>query len=301
MKDWRVATVDKVARGVLWCARFVKAWLPRTLGGVSAFLLVLWGLTSPHQWSAGGLTIGISGVVVAVLAFFAEMIVQRPSYMKLSQLREEADRKALAKTEALENALRIMLVRLAEYCGLTGQSDRLSVYYFHDDEFVMVARHAKNPRLAKRGRVRYPAGQGVIGKAWEEDHGQALVKIAGGNGSWNREARKQNFTDAEIAKLTMRSVGLGGYRLEVDNRSVGVLIIESTTPGRILQEHLDKIAGSYIVVAIAELVAAFALMTPGGETLIAENEKRDAERKAAEKGKAKDKWQTVVPLAPPSK
>lgn len=296
MKDWRVAAVDRVARGVLWCGRFVKAWLPRTLGGASALLLVIWGLMSPYQWSAGGLAVGIAGVVVAILAFFAEMIVQRPSYMKLSQLREDAERKAQVKTEALENALRILLVRLADYCELTGQSDRLSVYYFHDGEFVMVARHAKNPSLAKRGRGRYPVGQGAIGKAWAEDHGQALVKITGGNGAWTREARKQHFTDDEIAKLTMRSVGLGGYRLEVDNRSVGVLIIESTTPNRILQEHLDKIAGSHIVVAIAELVAAFALMTPAGESLIAE---KAAETKAEAKG-AKGNWQAVIPLAPQS-
>jgi hypothetical protein len=259
------------------------------LGGASALLLVIWGLMSPYQWSAGGLAVGLSGVVAAVLAFFAEIIVQQPSYMKLSQLREDAERKAQIKTEALENALRILLVRLGDYCELTGQSDRLSVYYYHDGEFVMVARHAKNPILAKRGRGRYPVGQGAIGKAWDEDHGQALVKIAGGNGAWNREARKQQFTDEEIAKLTMRSVGLGGYRLEAENQSVGVLIIESTTPNRIEQEHLDKIAGSYIVVAIAELVAAFALMTPAGETLIAE--------KAAE---TKGRWQAVVPLAPTS-
>lgn len=245
---------------------------------------------SPYQWSTGGLTIGGLGVAVAILAFFAEMIVQRPSYMKLAELRDDAERKAQIKTEALENALRILLVRLADYCELTGQSDRLSVYYFHDGEFVMVARHAKNPTFAKRGRGRYPVGQGAIGMTWDADHGQALVKIAESNGAWNREARKQKFTDAEIAKLTMRSVGLGGYRLEVDNRSVGVLIIESTTPNRIAQEHLDKITGSYIVVAISELVAAFALMTPAGETLIAE--------KAAE---TKGNWQTVVPLAPTSR
>lgn len=287
MRDWRVATVDRVARVVLWCARFVKGWLPRTLGGISALLLVIWGLMSPYQWSAGGLVVGISGVVAAVLAFFAEVIVQQPSYMKLSQLREDAERKAHKKTEALENALRILLIRLADYCQLTGQSDRLSVYYYHDGEFVMVARHAKNPSLAKRGRGRYPVGQGAIGTAWDADHGQALVKIAGSGGAWNREARKQKFSDEEIAQLKMRSVALGGYRLEAENQSVGVLIIESTTPNRIEQEHLDKIAGSYIVVAIAELVAAFALMTPAGESLIAE--------KAAE---TRGKWQAVVPLAP---
>lgn len=287
MKDWRVATVDRVARWLVWCVRFVKGWLPRTLGGLSAFVLVLWGAISTDQWKFPSLALLLLGAGLAVMAFLAEFIVQRPSYMKLSALREDAERKAQIKTDALENALRILLVRLADYCDLTGQSDRLSVYYFHDGEFVMVARHAKNPIFAKRGRGRYPVGQGAIGKAWNEDHGQALVKIAGSVGAWNREAKKQRFSDDEIAKLTMRSVGLGGYRLEVDNQSVGVLIVESTTPNRIAQEHLDKIAGSYIVVAIAELVAAFALMTPAGETLIAE--------KAAE---SNGKWQAVVPLAP---
>lgn len=287
MTGWRVAAVNRVARWLVWCGRFVKGWLPRTFGGISTIILVLWGAMSENQWKPLGLTLLIGGVACALLAFVAEIVVQRPSYMELSQLREDAELKAAAKSEALERALRILLIRLGIHCRLDGHSDRLSVYYFHDGEFVMVSRHAKNPVFAVRGRGQYPADQGAIGSAWRAPHGQALVSMPSGNDSWKRAARKQGLGDAAIAGLSMRSLGLAGHRLEASDSSVGVLIVESTTPNRINQTHLDQIAESHIVAAIAELVSAFALMTPAGESIA-----------AAKGAKPVGTWQSVTPRVP---
>jgi len=287
MKDWRHATVDRVARGVLWFFRFLKGWLPRMLGGAASLVFVIWGALGGAAWKSG-LWLLIVGGSLALMAFFAEFAVQRPSYMKLSQLREEAERRASKKADALENAVRIMLVRLARVCKLDGHSDRMSVYYFHDDRFFMVARYARNPTYDVRRRKSYPAGEGAIGTAWNAEQGQALVKMSAGKDAWDRAARRQGMSDETIAGLTMRSLGLGGYRLEVGERSVGVLIIESTTPNRIRQEHLDEIAESPIVTAIAELVAAFALMTPAGESFT-----------SAQPERAPRKWQSVVRGATP--
>lgn len=234
-------------------------------------------------WTSGAVWLW-AGIILGLLAFFAEFLVQRPSYMKLSQLREIAERKAEAKSEALERALRIMMVRLGAYCGLNGHSDRISVYYFHDGEFVMVARHSKNPSYASRGRGVYPAEQGAIGAAWAAEHGQALVNMPASKDAWRRAARKQGFTDEAIDGLSMRSLGLAGHRLESGEKSVGVLIVESTNANRVNQSHLDQITESHIAVAIAELVAAFALMTPAGESIT-----------AAKAARLPGKWQTVAP------
>lgn len=282
MSGWREATVMRVARGVLWTARFVKGWMPRALGGASALVLVLWGAIAPDPFKQPGVWLLGVGVALALLAFAAEMIVQRPSYMKLSQLREDAERDALKKSEALERALKILLIRLGAYCKLTGHSDRFSVYYFHDGEFVMVARYAKNPTFAAKGRGRYPADQGAIAQAWSEPKGQALVSMPATKDAWRRAAKKQGLTDEVIAGLSMRSHGLAGYRLEAGDSSVGVLIAESESHNRITQTHLDLIAGSHIASAIAELVAAFAMMTPAGESIVAANNSKPA-----------GKWQVV--------
>lgn len=267
MTDWRVRTVERVSAAVLWCARLVKGWLPRTLGGVASLSFIVWGAMGGNIWTSGVWWL-VVGVVIAVLAFVAELVVQRPSYMKLSQLREDAERKALAKSEALERALRIMMIRLGKHCGLEGHSDRFSVYYFHDDEFVMVARHAKNPRFATAGRGRYPAEEGAIGAAWRAEQGQVLVNMPVSGDAWNRSARKQGLSEAAIAGMSMRSLGIAGYRLEAGEKSVGVLVVESTISNRVNPKHLDKISESHIVAAIGELVAAFALMTPAGESLV---------------------------------
>lgn len=284
MRDWRISTVDRVARALVWTARFVKGWLPRTLGGASALLLILWGALTDDPWNLPGSLLLYTGVAVALLAFGAEVIVQRPSYMALSKLREDAEASARGKSEALERALRILLARLGAYCGLNGHSDRLSVYYFHDGEFVMVARYAKNPTFAKPGRGRYKSDQGAIGRTWAEPSGQALVTMPTSKDRWRRSVKNQGFSDPEIDGLSMRSFCIGGHRLEAENTSVGVLVVESTTVQRVDQTHLDTIAASHIVVAIAELVAAFALMTPAGESIT-----------SAELPKRAGAWQSVPP------
>ena len=287
MRTWRHETVEKVAHGVLWFFRLVKGWLPRALGGAASLAFIVWGVNGGSAWTKG-FWLFVIGIALALLAFIAEFVVQRPSYMKLSQLREEAERKAEAKSDALERALEILLVRLGQYCKLQGHSDRISVYAFHDDRFFMVARHSKSPVFRARRRDSYPADEGAIGKAWSADQGQALVSMPAAKDAWNRSARRQGISDEAIAGMKMRSLGLGGYRLEAGERSVGVLMIESTTSGRVKQEHLDQFADSHIVATIAELVAAFALMTPAGESFAATNQT---------KPKPARKWQAVVPLA----
>lgn len=283
MTNWRVSAVDRVARVIVWCGRFAKGWLPRILGGIASLCFILWGVMGAAVWTSGAVWLWM-GIGLGVLAFFAEFLVQRPSYMKLSQLRADAERRAEVKSEALERALRIMMTRLGAYCGLNGHSDRISVYYFHDGEFVMVARHSKNPSYASKGRGSYPADQGAIGAAWASEHGQALVSMPAAKEAWRRAARKQGFTDEAIDGLSMRSLGLAGHRLETGEKSVGVLILESANANRVEQSHLDTVAQSHIVAAIAELVAAFALMTPAGESVT-----------AAKAERASGKWQIVSP------
>lgn len=291
MTDWRRATVEKVAEGVLWFFRLIKGWLPRVLGGAASLALIVWGTYGDRVWTSG-LTFFVVGVVLTGAALLAELIVQRPSYMKLSQMREDADRKADAKSVALERAIRIMLIRLAKHLGLEGHSDRLSVYFFHEDRFFMVSRHAKNPSYEKRGRESYPSSEGAIGAAWSAEQGQAIVNMPAANEAWRKAARKQGLSDEAINGMSMKSLGLAGYRLETGDTSVGVLVVESTVAHRVVQEHLDKICDSHIVAAVTELVAAFAMMTPAGESLA-----------AAKTSKPPRKWQLVspkVPLAPQS-
>lgn len=265
MKDWRHATVDKVARGVLWTFRLIKGWLPRALGGAASLAFIVWGVMGA-PWT-NEVWIFAVGVVLALSAFVAEFVVQNPSYMTLSRLREEAERQAALKSDALERAIRIMLIRLGKHCRLEGHSDRISVYYFHDGRFFLVSRHAKNPTFEARGRDSYPAGEGAIGNAWAAEHGEALVSMPSGKEAWKRAAKRQGLSEETIGRMKMKSLGFAGYRLEAGERSVGVLMVESTTPNRVKQEHLDQISESHIVAALGELVASFAMMTPAGESI----------------------------------
>lgn len=284
--SWKRTAVERMSRGLVWFFRLVKGWLPRVLGGAASLAFIIWGVNGGAVWTSG-IWWFWAGIVLAAFAFVAEFVVQQPSYMKLSQLREAAEIKAEKKSDALERAVEILLMRVGKYCKLEGHSDRLSVYAFHDDQFFMVARHSKSPVYSARRRASYPAGAGAIGKAWDAEQGQALVTMPAAKEAWNKAARKQGISEEAIEGMKMRSLGLAGFRLESAEQSVGILVIESTTPGRIKQEHLDQLAESHIVGTIAELVAAFALMTPAGESFTATNG-----------AKPERKWQVVPPFGP---
>jgi len=93
-----------------------------------------------------------------------------------------------------------------------------------------------------------------------------FVTMPASREAWDRAAIKSGILAEDVGKISMRSLNLGGHRLATDERSVGVLIVESTTSARVTQAHLDLISESHLVGAIAELVASFVHMTPAGES-----------------------------------
>lgn len=286
MMQRRTAAVVRVADAIVWAGRFVKGWMPRTLGGLASLAFIVWGALGGGAWTSG-IPLLVAGIVLAFLAFITEVLVQQPSYMQLAKLRESAEIKADQKSEALERAIRILLIRLGIHCSIDGHNDRISVYYFHDGEFVGIARHAKNPTFGAPGRRQYAATEGAIGQTWTSPHGQALVKMPTGNESWRKSAKKQGISDSDIDGMKMRSAVLAGYRLEGSSQSVGVLMLESTMPHRLNQTHLDQVAASHIVAAIGELVAAFATLTPAVESMIGPVAKP-----------APGRWKAVLPRVP---
>jgi hypothetical protein len=136
-----------------------------------------------------------------------------------------------AENESLRNLIRSFgsdypdiwagkLQVLGEELGFTGD-DRVSLYRYDetDQTFSMVARHSEHPDLRKPGRSVYPAGQGVIGRAWNASGGCAFVDdlpdpTTDGDGYRRISDRDWNLPTKVLLGLAMHSRTIGAYALK---------------------------------------------------------------------------------------
>jgi hypothetical protein len=256
---------DAAIRRLTWLWRLAKGWLPQALGIVATVFSIVWASYANKIWTEG-LWAFWTTLALLVAALAAQIFVQRPSYMKLAQLRRDAEQQSLAKSEALGHTLRLLLRKIAEHCGVDNNSDRASVYFFHEGRFVMLARYSQHPVHGEPGRRDYPTGQGAIGDAW--DLGSIVVDLPPTRARWEqRLVSKHGYTQAEASALRMHSQSIAALRIEADHRAVGVVVFESTEAERVRQTTIDSAKTSMLFAALCELVGIAAKLTPRGEEL----------------------------------
>jgi hypothetical protein len=275
--------VERVARALVWLWRLTKAWLPRVLSVAATVFGIVWGAYGGQIWSDGRWAL-IVAILLAILSVIAEAFLQRPSYMKLRQLQEDAERESRRKSVAIEQSLTILLRKLAEHCGIATNNDRISVYYFHDGQFVMPARYSIHPVYGGSRRKFYPIGQGAIWDAW--DKGSVVTRLPATREIWEqRLVSNHGFSQAEASAMGMQCRSIGGIRIMHEHHGVGVLILESLDPEGVTQSTLNTAGSSMIYAALAELIAGQAVMTPRVEEVV----------KEAELKKRTPPWKTLEP------
>lgn len=267
---------DTAIARLTWAWRLAKGWLPQALGALATVFSIIWGAFGENVWTAG-LWAFFVAVALAIAAFLAQALLQRPSYMSLAeQLRSlqqsaEAEESRLKdesaeKSAVLEQSMLVLLRHIADHCGANANSDRVSVYYFHEDRFVMLARFALHPDYRGVGRSEYPASQGAIGDAWAR--GSIAMELPTSRKQWERTlVTKHGYTPEQAASLAMHCVGIAALRIEVDRLAVGVIVFESTETDRVSQATLETAKESKLFAALSELVSVSALLTPRGATL----------------------------------
>lgn len=238
-------------RRALSAFRFARDQGPALLSGAGAIALGLWQLAAPPASviiAIVGAGVAVAGVVLALL---------RPTE---AQIREETAR-TIADADAKIAALRARVVRYEEASNervrfllhellddlrLAGPRQRASVFMpgpNGDEGWHLVARYSADARLTGPGRSAYAADQGLVVETWS----------VGQSYRTDLPARRPNWDDfvstsfhmpaAEVRKLRMQSRSYGCVRLDrpegATERSVGVLIVESTEPRGVRAEMLD--------------------------------------------------------------
>lgn len=258
-------SVDRVARSLVWLGRLAKGWSPQALGTGATGFSIIWGAYGSEIWGSG-LWALVVAIAFALSSFLAQLLLQQPSYMEVARREENARTDSANKSEAIASALTTLLRKIAEHCAVAGNNDRVSVYYFHSERFVMLARWSPHPKYVRPGRSEYPSGQGAIGEAW--DRGSAVVTLPASRTRWDqRLERHHGFAAGTARNLSMQCQSIAALRVETDHRAVGVIVFESTDPTRATQRTLDAASASLLYETLCELVGVAASMTPQMEQL----------------------------------
>lgn len=250
----------RLAESLVWLWRACKGWAPQVAASLGAIFSLIWAGYGDAIWAEGAWAFWVA-VCLGLLSLTFQVALQRPTYMELSRREEEAALESVSKSEAIERSLTILIRYLAEHCSMAANSDRVSVYYHHDRQFVMLARWSQNPSFKTPGRGTYPIGQGAIDDAWESS--SAVVELPETRPRWNQRLEKHHgFPKGTAAALTMHSQSIAALRIASNGDSVGVIVFESTVKKRATQDTLDTLEGSMLYATLRELVATVATLTP---------------------------------------
>jgi len=188
----------------------------------------------------------VSGSVLFLIGAFGTYFDQNRQNKRMETL--DSENKTLSETKSALNATQeelqagkskilelhnelvtTWLKGLAKYLDLDSNS-RVSVYYEHDEEFFLLARHSKNPKYAKIHRQKFPLNQGVISKAWEhETHTESNCPASD---CWEdyKLYMQENYSyePKKLDSLTMKSCRYYAKAIIDADIHIGVIVFEST-------------------------------------------------------------------------
>lgn len=222
----------------------------------------IWQTTDSVSWLIWML---ISGFV----ALLTPVLTRTDRYRRFIKWTMSSGARARALQHVLETMMQDALVKIDR----NKNSCRVSLYFFHESRFHMIARYSSNPELSKPGRKSYPIDQGVIGKVWIEEF--ALASMPKDPKKWIRNAVSvYGLDEADAQAVSMKARKLGGFTIRSSARSVGIVMLESYEFDDVSQESVERFRDHILTTPLAEIVDKSALLFPAVEDFESSKSKR---------------------------
>ncbi|HBN6276818.1 hypothetical protein [Vibrio diabolicus] len=154
------------------------------------------------------------------------------------QLQESKSELSKLHTDLVET----WLLGVCKHLDLNSK-ERITIYYEHDEEFYLLARHSRNPHFSKVHRQKFPLNQGVIGQAWQHD---VCIEVECPS-SENLDAyktfmnQKYGYDLSKLESLTMKSCRYVAKAVSDAGVHIGVIVFESESDDFVSQEDDEKI------------------------------------------------------------
>lgn len=141
-------------------------------------------------------------------------------------------------SESLQNQLSDLQVKLVE-TWLKGSSrqfnlstkERVTIYYYIDGHFYLLARHSQNPIYAETHRQKFSRNHGVISKAWQHkicvDIEKCPIYKDDPDGYKSYMNEHYQYDSEKIDGLAMKSSRFVAISIIDADKHIGVIVIES--------------------------------------------------------------------------
>lgn len=136
------------------------------------------------------------------------------------------------------------LLHLSEKVCKLQDKERVSLYLFNSDEFILVGRHSLHPTFSQKSRIKFPSDQGCISQAFFE--GKVSVTLPEHHKDYV-EYCVQNFNMARssIKDQRMKSRDFYGEAIFDGKKRIGVILFESQKPGVLKANELSQIISEH--------------------------------------------------------
>jgi hypothetical protein len=217
--------------------RFLWRWITVFIPVAVIVLTAASGASDGHYKVAGHkLAVSWTLIVIAALLAVLELVLVGRRQRRVETIERER-RQFAGRAESAERAL--MRLMRAELIGLQERADlfsgeRVSLYRCDGDFFTLVARRSAMPMFDQSlGRGNYPLDQGVLDLAWRQNTaGIESLPPPGDDPTprrrWLEAQKKLNVPEGVASALVMRSQSYAAFRIAERERSLGVIVFEST-------------------------------------------------------------------------
>lgn len=209
--------------------------------GINDFFPILW-LFIWNPWS--GILLGVIAILYGGKGTFNDLDNLNSQNEKLKKENEEVSdlknkiNSISEDSEALQNELTELQEKLVE-TWLKGSSrqlnlssqERVSIYYYVDEHFYLLARHSQNPVFAEQHRQKFSRNQGVISKAWQHkicvDIEDCPLYKDNPEGYKSYMQEHYQYDSKKIDNLAMKSSKFVAISIIDADKHIGVIVVES--------------------------------------------------------------------------
>jgi len=216
---------------------FLWRWITVLIPAAVIVLTAASGATNGHYKIDGHKpAVAWTLIVVAAVLAVGEIILVGRRQRRIEAIDQER-RQFAGRAEAAERSL--MYLMRAELIDLQERADlfsgeRVSLFRCDGDFFTLVARRSAMPTFDQSlGRRQYPLTEGVIGLAWQQNTaGVESLPSPGDEATprrrWLDAQRRLGVPEDVASGFVMRSQSYAAFRIAERERSLGVIVFEST-------------------------------------------------------------------------
>ncbi|HCG9432410.1 TPA: hypothetical protein NJ811_004433 [Vibrio parahaemolyticus] len=116
--------------------------------------------------------------------------------------------------------------------------ERISLYVFDNDQFIIVGRYSKHPTYKELNRLKLPCDEGCVSKAWFEG-GEVFKTLPSNHKDYVDEITKEfGIPRKRVKDFRMKSRTYYARAIENNRKRVGVIVFESTKQNNLVQDTL---------------------------------------------------------------